>query len=173
MKRGIRIVVLLVSATFLVSSLSQEMCAQSARTEHKFGLHLGLLGDPFPTLLGINGDYNITDWGRLTAGYGSVSVDVAGGTISATTFGGGIRAMVPNWNITPVLGLSVASVSVSYSSPLITGDVKGFAASTTHLYVTFGLDYQAGIGFNVGLGFNYSLKSGVGGLPYVNLGWYF
>lgn len=153
--------------------LSPHSNAQSNRMEHKFGFHLGLLGDPFPTLLGLNLDYNVVDWARVTAGYGSVSADVTGGKLTATTFGAGVRAMVPNWNVTPVVGLSFASVSVSASGTAVTGDVGGFSASASHLYATFGIDYQAGIGFNVGAGYNLSLKSGVGGLPYINLGWFF
>lgn len=162
-----------VAAVFTILVLSPTAYGQSNRMQHKFGIHLGLLGDPFPTLLGINADYNLTDWSRVTAGYGSVSADVTGGKLTATTFGAGVRAMVPNWNVTPVVGLSFASVSVSATGTTVTGDVGGFSASASHLYATFGLDYQAGIGFNVGLGYNVSLKSGVGGLPYINLGWFF
>jgi hypothetical protein len=173
MKHGNRFFATLIAMTLLVVAVSPGMYGQSNRMNHKFGLHLGLLGDPFPTLLGLNLDYNLIDWARVTAGYGSVSADVTGGKLTATTFGAGVRAMVPNWNVTPVVGLSFASVSVSATGTAVSGDVGGFSASASHLYATFGLDYQAGIGFNVGLGYNVSLKSGVGGLPYINLGWFF
>ncbi|HEY6951801.1 MAG TPA: hypothetical protein VI758_05305 [Bacteroidota bacterium] len=173
MKHGKRIFASLIAVALLVVALSPASFGQSNRTKDRFGLHLGLLGDPFPTLIGFNADYNLTDWARLTAGYGSVKASVTGGDLTATTFGGGVRAMVPNWNFTPVVGLSFASVSVTATGTGVSGDVGGFSGSASHLYATFGLDYQAGIGFNVGAGYNFSLKSGVGGLPYVNLGWFF
>ncbi len=146
---------------------------QSNRMKDRFGLHLGFLGDPFPTLLGFNVDYNAVDWLRATAGYGSVKASVTGGDLTATTLGVGVRAMVPDWNVTPVVGLSYATVSISASGPFVSGSVGGLSASTSLLYAAIGIDYQAGIGFDVGAGYNVALKSGVGGLPYVNLGWFF
>lgn len=146
---------------------------QSNRSKKKLGVHVGLLGDPFPTLVGFNANYNVMDWARATVGYGSVSADVTGGKLTATTFGLGARFMVPNWSFSPVVGLSWATVSVTAEGTGVIGDVGGFSGSASHLYATFGVDWQSGIGFNFGAGYNYSLKSGVGGLPYVNLGWYF
>lgn len=81
--------------------------------------------------------------------------------------------MVPDWNFSPVVGLSWATVSVTFSGSVTGGTVGGFGASGSHLYATFGVDWQTGSGFNLGAGYNLSLASGVGGLPYINLGWYF
>lgn len=147
--------------------------AQSNRSKQKLGLNLGLLGDPFPTLVGFNVNYNVTDFVRATAGYGSVSATVTGGKLTASTFGAGARFMMPDWNLTPVVGISWATVSVTAEGTGVIGDVGGFSGSASHMYMTFGFDWQTGSGFNLGAGYNYSLKSGVGGLPYVNLGWYF
>ncbi len=173
MKNLKRIYPLLMAVTLVVAMLPSHSLGQSNRVNDRFGLHLGLLGDPFPTLVGINVNYNALDWLRATAGYGSITVSVTGGELTASTLGAGVRAMVPNWNFTPVLGMSVATVTVSATGAGVSGDVGGFAVSASHFYATIGFDYQAKIGFNIGAGYNVSLKSGVGGLPYVNLGWYF
>ncbi|MEP0823091.1 MAG: hypothetical protein HRF44_09610 [Ignavibacterium sp.] len=163
----------LVAVFLLASATAPDLHAQSNRMKQKLGLHLGLVGDPFPTLTGANVNYNVTDFLRASAGYDSFSVSVTGGDLTASTFGAGVRAMLPAWNFSPVLGLSWATVSVSASGTGVIGDTGGFSASASHLYATFGIDWQTGSGFNLGAGYNYSLKSGVGGLPYVNLGWYF
>jgi hypothetical protein len=177
MIRNIRKPFLMISIIVLVGLLGQDVKAQSNRSEKKFGAHLGLLGDPFPTLLGINLDYNALDFLRVTAGYGSITVSGSGtgtsGELTATTIGAGVRLMVPDRNFTPVAGLSWATVSVEATGTSVTGTVGGFGASASHLYATIGFDWQTSSGFNIGAGYNLSLKSGVGGLPYVNIGWYF
>ncbi len=160
-------------AILIIGIVGETAEAQSNRSKKKLGVHIGLLGDPFPTLIGGNVNYNVTDWARATVGYGSVTATVGTGELTASTFGFGGRFMVPDWNLTPVVGISWATVSVTASAPGLVGDVGGFSGSGSHLYATFGFDWQTGAGFNVGAGYNLSLQSGVGGLPYVNLGWYF
>ena len=88
---------------------------------------------------------------------------------------GGMWAAKPDPGalMAPVVGLSWATVSVTAEGTGVIGDVGGFSGSASHMYMTFGFDWQTGSGFNLGAGYNYSLKSGVGGLPYINLGWYF
>ncbi len=164
--------VLSVVVAVIVLGLVQEANAQSNRMTDRLGFHVGLVGDPFPTLVGFNVNYNIADFLRASAGYGSLTVTAGTGELTASTFGFGVRGMVPDWNLTPVVGLSWATVSVTVSGGAI-GDVGGFTGSGSHLYATFGFDWQTGAGFNLGAGYNLSLKSGVGGLPYVNLGYYF
>lgn len=173
MKQQRRFTFVLAVIFLLIGFVSQDLQAQSSRSEKKIGLHIGLLGDPFPTLIGFNANYNVTNWLRVTAGYGSVTASVTGGELKATTIGGGVRLFVPDWNFSPVGGISFASVSVSASGTGVVGDVGGFSGSASHMYATIGFDWQTGMGFNLGAGYNLSLKSGVGGLPYVNLGWYF
>jgi len=170
MRRSLLAVVVLIVASGM---LAQNASAQSNRMTHQIGVHLGLLGDPFPTLLGFNANYNITDWVRATAGYGSITASVTGGELKATTFGAGARFFVPDWSFSPVAGISWATVSVTVSGTGVIGDVGGFSGSGSHMYATFGFDWQTGMGFSLGAGYNLSLKSGVGGLPYINLGWYF
>lgn len=170
--RALRSLVVAV-AVAVIAGIFQDATAQSNRMTNKLGIHVGLLGDPYPTLVGFNANYNVMDFLRASAGYGSVSADVSGGKLTATTIGFGVRGMVPDWNFTPVVGVSWATISVSASASGISGDVAGFSGSASHLYATFGIDWQTGMGFNLGAGYNMSFKSGVPGVPYLNLGWYF
>ncbi|MEX2117899.1 MAG: hypothetical protein WEB37_13540 [Bacteroidota bacterium] len=160
--------VLSVVVAVVVLGSFQESSAQSNRMTDRLGFHVGLLGDPFPTVVGINANYNVLDFLRASAGYGTVTSE----GLTASTFGFGVRGMIPDWNFTPVVGLSWATVSVTVSGVAI-GDLYGFTVSGSHLYATFGFDWQTGAGFNLGAGYNLSLKPKVGGLPYVNLGYYF
>jgi hypothetical protein len=143
----------------------------SNRDAHRFGIHAGLLGDPFPTLLGYNVNYNLGSFMRATAGYGSISATSSdGSSASLTTMGGGLRFFVPSYNFSPVVGLSYAKVSLTGT---IAEGISGFSANASHMYATAGFDWQAANGFNLGFGVNYSLKAGVGTAPYFNFGWYF
>ncbi len=142
----------------------------SNRVAKRVGVSLGLLGDPFPTLLGYNLNFNAARWLRLTAGYGSISgTGTNGESLSLTTIGGGARLFVPSWNFSPVVGASYAKVSFTGSA----GELGGFSANGSHTYLTAGFDWQAGNGFNLGFGANLSTLEGVGAVPYINLGWYF
>ncbi len=151
---------------------STETAAQSNRMMRKAGVYLGILGDPFPTLVGVNLGYNAFDFMRITGGLGRVSATLGASEASATTLGAGTRFFVPGWNLSPVAGLSFAYVSVSQTGGAAVS-VSNFGSSAAHIYATLGFDWQAASGFNVGAGYNLSFKGGVGGLPYLNLGWYF
>ena len=161
----------LVALTVSTVALHSETAEASYRTSKRFGIHAGLLGDPFPTLLGYNVNFNAASFLRLTAGYGSISGTSSDGTtIKLSTMGGGARLFVPGWNFSPVVGASWAKVTLSGIS---SSAISGFSADGSHIYATAGFDWQAGNGFNFGFGANYSLKSGVDPVPYLNLGWYF
>ena len=140
----------------------------SNRLSHRFGVSLGILGDPFPTLLGYNASINLARWLRATGGYGQISGTTNAGEAKITTVGGGVRLFVPSWNFSPVVGLSYAKVSFTGS-----GSLSGFTGNSHHTYATLGFDWQAANGFNFGLGANLSTLSGVGAVPYLNLGWFF
>jgi len=163
----------LLSMLVTLSSFASE--GGSSRTMHRFGLYVGFLGDPFPTLVGFNLGINLASFLRICGGYGTISassVDATSGTtttLSATTIGGGARLFVPGWNFSPTVGASYARVNLSGTGTT----VGGFGASGSHTYLSAGFDWQANIGFNLGFGYNYSLLAGVGGLPYINLGWFF
>lgn len=154
------------------SSNSSETTVGSNRMLRKAGVYLGVLGDPFPTIVGVNLGYNAFDFARFTVGLGQVSASIGSAEASATTIGAGTRFFVPGWSLSPVAGLSFAYVAVSQKGGA-TLTVQNFTQSMAHIYANIGVDWQAASGFNIGAGYNLSFASGVGGLPYLNLGWYF
>jgi hypothetical protein len=150
--------------------LSTVSVVQSSRMHKRVGAYLGVLGDPFPTLVGVNLAYNVFDFLRATAGLGQVSASVGNASASATTVGAGARFLVPGWSLSPVAGLSVAYVGYSSSGGGVS--VGGFNSGGLHAYASLGVDWQTVSGFNLGAGVNVSTKAGVGVLPYLNLGWF-
>lgn len=150
----------------------------SARTRNRLGSYLAI-GEPSPTLIGINLAYNITDFLRASVGYGSltvtsgISIDGSGTVTTseskASTFGLGVRGFVPGWSISPTVGLHYGHVSYSGNPGLSVG---GFNESGGHVYASLGVDWQAEGGFNAGLGFKQSFRSGIGSGVHLNLGWF-
>jgi len=113
----------------------------SARSERKLGVSLGL-GDPSPAVLGINVHYNVADFLRASLGYGNMTMTtglslsgsgLATSESSMTTIGGGLRAMMPGWSLTPTAGLHFAMVNVSG------GAINGFSGSGSHVYGSLGV----------------------------------
>lgn len=141
---------------------------RESRLEHRFGIYTGLLNDPFPTLIGLNLAVNVLSFLRINAGYGSISSS----GVSVTSLGGGAKLMIPGTTFTPVLGINYANVNVSTTDPSAL-PIYGISANTKNTYLNLGFDWQTQAGFNFGVGYNYSLLSGVGGAPYLNLGWFF
>jgi hypothetical protein len=176
MKRWMAIAAMLVACGALAQeTLTDE--SSSNRTEKKLGLYLAV-HDPSPAILGINAAYSLTDYLRLSAGFGkisvtsSVSIDANGDAVStdasATIFGGGITALVPGWNVSPAVGLHFATISYSGSGL----EVGGFQESGSHFYGSLGVDWQSKMGLNLSAGYNYSFKSGIGGNLYLAAGWF-
>src|SRR5271163_964695 len=64
----------------------------SNRMSNKLGAYLSILGDPSPTLLGVNMAYNLTDYLRLNGGAGRVSASIGDTNASLTTIGVGAKA---------------------------------------------------------------------------------
>lgn len=152
-------------ALTLLVSLSAS--ADSPRMKNRIGFYVGL-DDPNPSLLSLNAAYNITDFLRASVGYGSLSTTVIVES-SVKTFGFGLKALYPGWELSPAIGLNFATVSYTGSAL----SVGGFTQSGSHLYTSIGADWQIDSGLNLGLGYNISFKSGVGGSFYANLGWFF
>ena len=145
-----------------------------------FGGYVSVLGDPFPSLVGGNVAFNLTDFLRLNAGYGSVTASVSSTSapgsstnLSVTTIGGGGKLFVPGWNFSPMVGFNWSQVTVSTSGPSSTNGLYGFTASGSTTYVTLGFDWQAMNGFDFAFGYNESLTAGVGGLGFGQIGWFF
>lgn len=168
MKKSLLALALILTTTFTNAYAGS---SDASRSKHRLGFYLGII-DPFPSLLAVNLGYNVSSYLRLHGGYGNITATSAGGSLSISTIGLGANVFVTSWAFSPTIGFSWAKVSVTGSATAGTNSY-GFSASGSHMYVGGGFDWQAGIGFNFGLGYNFSLQSGVGGAPYLNLGWYF
>lgn len=153
--------------------LSAEERAPSSRMNKRYGLYLGLLGDPFPTLLGLNAAVNATDFLRATAGWGRITGGSENDRVTIDTIGFGVKLLVPGNNLSPVVGLNWAKVSFEGDLDPSDEDVQGFRASDDHFYVNAGLDWTARGGFYLAGGLNISLRGGVPLIPYLNLGAFF
>lgn len=139
--------------------------SQSFRSTAKTGIVLGL-NDPVPAVFGVSLGYNVFDFFRLTAGIGRFNSDYNyGGYVIQTksfTYGGGARLLMPGWNLTPVVGLSWATIVT-----------EGFPNDDHHVYAVLGLEWQTSYGLNLAAGYEQSFNSQIGGLPYLTVGWYF
>ncbi|MBC7397358.1 MAG: hypothetical protein H7333_07930 [Bdellovibrionales bacterium] len=147
----------------------------SHRSDKKMGAYLGLLGDPHPTVLGLNIAYNALDFMRASIGFGQVSVSslrvnqngqLATEETSMTTIGVGSRFFVPGWSFTPTAGVGYSHVFLS-SNAVSISDYKA-----NNIYVNAGFDWQATSGFNLGAGMNVSVNGAAPTAPYINLGYF-
>lgn len=164
-------VVLLVSA-FQVSPVRAE---GDSRTAHRFGFYVDLLGDPYPSIAGLNLAYNIFSFLRVNGSYGiPISATSGSATISVGAIGAGAKAFVPGWNFSPTVGfnwsLLTATVTGTAASPLYGVTASG---SVSIMSLTLGFDWQTNSGFYFGGGYILPLANNAGGTPYVNLGWFF
>lgn len=164
-------VLLLASIAKAETTQSLSTSMDSNRAGKKIGITTGF-GNPFPSILGMNVNYNVTDWARATAGYGEISVSSGDSKASVTTLGAGADAFVPGWSLSPTAGLRISKVDVSNSGGAEL-EVQGVEKSTTLLYAQAGLDWQSQGGFNIGLGQVVGISGGKAAGSYLNLGWYF
>ncbi len=175
MKIKLQHCVLILAGLFLMNPMAKA----DSRGDDELGLYGDVVGDPFPGLWGVNLAYNITDFLRLNAGYGSfpstsLTVGTATGTLSASSIGGGAKFFVPGWNLSPTVGINYTNLSVGMSGVSVSGlSVGGLSASGSVFYATFGLDWQTSYGLDIGAGYNFMFSPTTGGLPYLNLGWFF
>lgn len=162
---ALALVVITFCGTFVSASPSQvSETVYSNRRERRVGFVIGV-NDPVPAVAGLSVGYNLFDFLRVTAGVGRFNSDYNfGGYVMATkslTYGGGVRLLMPGWSLSPVAGASWATIKTD-----------GFP-DDHHTYLVAGLEWQASFGLNVGGGYEQSLDSRIGGLPYLNAGWYF
>lgn len=139
---------------------------RSGHLEHRFGVYLSGWGDPFPAPIGLNVAYNLTDYLRATLGAGSNDDR----TFSLSTFGVGVKGVVPNWSLTPVVGLGVSTTTGG--APGSRNSIRGFNPAGSRAYATAGVEWQAGLGLNFGAGWAQSFRTGENGTLYFNLGMY-
>ncbi|MGE0617110.1 MAG: hypothetical protein AB7P04_15885, partial [Bacteriovoracia bacterium] len=130
-----------------------ESLGGSARNSKRFGIYASLLGEPFPALYGFNLGYNVIDVFRFHAGYGMASTTSGNASISLKTIGFGVKAMVPGWNFTPVVGFGYSIATLTLTGNTSGLDIGGFSASGNTMSVSFGIDWQTEYGLNFGLGY--------------------
>ena len=139
----------------------------SARATKKIGLDLGIITEPFPSVLGFSASYNVAPFLRLTGGYGTVSVPASG--VDVTTVAFDAKVFPLDWNFAPFADIGYTNVSGSVGSG--SSSVKGSGAALDY---GFGIDWQTYLGFNFGVEYKLITLSGTStGLPGVYFGWFF
>lgn len=153
---------------FAYDATSAESVATSTRMSKRLGGTLSLMGDPYPSIFGMNVHYNLIDMARVSVGYGNISMGSAFGGGSLTTIGAGITGFVPGWSLSPTFGFHISSLSGS-------GDleVQGVKGSGLLPYASLGMDWQTRGGFNLNTGYNIPFGNRGSGAFYAALGWYF
>ena len=166
------------AVAFAAENESTASAGLSNRMNNKLGAFVGIVGDPYPSILGVNVGYNVTDFMRASLGYGSIEVttgmsvngsSVATTSTKVTSVGAGLTGFMPGWNLSPTAGLHITNVSTEGDGEI---EVQGFQGNGTLLYGSLGLDWQAGSGFNLAAGYNVPFGKGAGGL-YASAGWFF
>lgn len=153
------------SEAFASAPLSEtinEAETASHRMERRSGIYADAFGDPFPSLVGFNIGYSLTDFLRVHAGVGTGKAVQP--ESSSYSMGGGLKLMIPSWSFTPVIGFAGTLVFDEDSPRSI--------ASKNHLYANAGVDYTFANGFNLGAGLNYAPFAKTA-FPYINIGYYF
>lgn len=126
----------------------------SARTAKKFGVSGEYITNtPGAAMLNLN--YNAVDFLRVHGGYGQFL------SIPVNVIEVGAKAFVPDWDISPTVGLSY--LSIKFGSITVTAPVANFGA-----------DYTTKFGLNIGGRYGYILN-GVAkeGVTSGYLGFYF
>jgi hypothetical protein len=167
--------------TYALEGESSTVAPSNNRQLRKLGFYLAVQ-DPAPTVLGTNVAYNLTDYARLSLGFGETkettgmsfssqgdSTVVTTQEAKASTIGAGARFMMPSRNLTPTLGLHVARIEYSGTGGI---EVGGFKESTTHVYSSIGFDWQAKSGFQASAGYNLSLSPSGHNSVYASAGYF-
>lgn len=170
MKKHIWISALVISIQLFLGRPEAEA---SSRSTKKIGLSVGILTEPFVSLMGYNLSYNIKQWLRVTAGYGTSKVTGSSFNIDVNTIALDAKFFLLDWNFAPYVDLGYSKISGKVTG---TGDLGGLSLSQTGgaIYYGAGIDWQTYFGFN--LGFNVKMMTLNGQkatIPGAYLGWYF
>ena len=168
---------LFLAASAVAETGSVSMKAPENDVRH-YGVYVGL-GNPYPTLLGINAAYNLDKNIRFSAGYGQIEVtsgiSVNGSSVSeskttASTYGVGGEYLFSDWTVRPLIGLHAGYLSVSGDGDISLNSMK---KNSAFVYSNAGFDFMAQSGFEVGAGVQVALAGGSGAGVYVNSGYFF
>jgi hypothetical protein len=153
--------------TGILLTISQEAQA-SFRLVDRFGVYGSFVGDPVPSILGVNLAYNLGDIARVHAGVGSLATGISNGM----SYGGGAKFFVPGWSFTPFAGAQYTILRVdSFLGLSVPG---GANSSAGVLSVGGGVDWQTGFGLNLSAGAYLPVTTtGAQVVPQISLGWFF
>lgn len=153
--------------------------SDDVRDQKKYGVFVGL-GSPYPSLLGLNVGYNLSDL-RITAGYAeletttSLSYNSTTGFVEekskASSYDVGVEYYFmkgQSWR--PVTGVHMGYVDISGKGSL---SIDGFKKDTLHAYVNAGIDYVSPAGYQFAIGYNQGFIANGNGNVYVNTGRFF
>lgn len=155
-----------------------EISTRAGNPEKKYGLYLGI-GNPYPTLIGVNAAYNISPNLRASLGYGQIdvtsSMNVSGGTVtsstvSAKTYGAGVEYLFLETHFRPITGLHAGYLQVSGDGDISLNNLK---KNSAFLYANAGFDWLTNSGFQLGAGVNVNVAGGSGAGIYLNSGYFF
>lgn len=147
--------------------------AETSRTSHRFGVLLGVMTHPVPSIIGFNAAYNFLDWLRIQGGVGFISLSSPVLNISTTTVTGEAQFLVPGWSFSPVglIGLGAITGTIEGS---LENETAGLTDTAGYVFIGGGLDWQTWLGFALQLHFKFVMSpTGSAGLPGVALGWFF
>lgn len=157
---------------------SRTSASATGHLDKPFGAYVGV-GNPYPSILGLNAAYNVLPNLRATAGYGEIEVTtsmtfsnngVTSEKVTAKTYGAGVDYLILDSSFTPVVGVHGGYFDVKGKG---TFSVQGFDKSTALAYANAGIDWTADGGFNLGAGLNVALLGGRGANFYGNVGYFF
>ncbi|NDG85559.1 MAG: hypothetical protein EBX52_11075 [Proteobacteria bacterium] len=158
----------------LIALFAGTVAQAGSRASKKLGLGIGLVTEPFPSVLGFNASYNFMNQLRLTAGYGSISATGAGYNMDVKTYALDAKLFLLDWSFAPFVSLGYSIVSGTVAG---NGTTSGISLAGTGSSANFGLgvDWQTWVGFNFGLEYKSLIGTSVGsvGAPGIYLGWFF
>lgn len=173
----------LIGIVFITMYLNQGFAAApststSAKSVKPIGTYVGL-GNPFPSLLGVNAAYNFNNNLRAAIGYGEVEVTTSlawngqtftSQTTKASTYAVGADYLFTDWTVRPIVGARVGYFSIEGDGEF---SVQGFDESTFLAYGSAGFDYVSQGGYYLGLGMNASFIGKTASSVYANMGYFF
>lgn len=172
------VAIIAMTTTAIADNESGTLSTQVETPAHRFGVYASL-GNPYPTLLGLNVAYNINRDLRASLGYGEVeattgiSINESGmttQTVSAKTYAAGAEYFFLDSPVRAVAGVRAGYFQVSGQGEI---EIDGFKKSTGYVYSNLGMDWVSRDGYQIGGGYNVAFVGASGAGFYLNSGWFF
>ncbi len=150
--------------------------AEGLRYANRWGTSIAILGDPVPSIVSLEGSYDLTPYWRVHGGMGGGAFPGFLTDIEWKTYGAGVRFLaLPRKAVSPVLGASMTYAQVQ--TRVFFFDDEPDEESAVTGVVSAGLDWQTRAGFNLAVGASALLQTGdspfhsAPAFPYLRLGW--